>query len=112
MSEAFRKRLYRTIEVDKNSELDYLDSMLPSMQLKDIDTITINAGIENRPDLISYRYYGNFNYGWLISQHNDIDDPTTGYYISRVIRIPDLNDYFRFLNLYAKTNKNKLRNRL
>lgn len=112
MSEAFRKRLYGKILVNENTELDYLDTLLPSMNLSDIDTIIINAGTENRPDLISYRFYGNFDYGWLIAQHNDIDDPTNGFYISRKIRIPSLEDYFKFLNLYAKTAKSKLRDRL
>ena len=112
MSEAFRKRLYGTVEIDGALELDYLNTMLPAMDLPDIDTIMINAGIENRPDLISYKYYGNFDYGWLIAHHNDIDDPTTGFYLSRKIRIPSLNDYFKFLNLYAKNKRTAMGARL
>lgn len=112
MSESFRKRLFGQVSIDDKLELDYLNTMLPEMQLSNIDTITINAGIENRPDLISYRYYGNFDYGWLISHHNDIDDPLVGFYLGRVIKIPSLDEYFKFLNLYAKKPKAKLRDRL
>lgn len=112
MSETFRKLLYGQVKVNNTNELDYLNTQLPDMKLSTIDSITINAGIENRPDLISYRFYGNFDYGWLICHHNDIDDPTTGFPISKVINIPSLDDYFKFLNLYAKNSKSKLRDRL
>ena len=48
----------------------------------------------NRPDAISYKFYGNAKYWWIIAERNGITDPFHGFYKGRKLKIPDL-DYLR-----------------
>lgn len=88
----------RIIDQNQNIELDLLKSSMHKMNLNTVDSIRLTAAFENRPDLISYKYFGSYNYGWLISLHNEIQDPFTEYHIGRMIDIPSINDYYKFYN--------------
>ena len=112
MSEQTRKRLFDIVSIDGNAELDYLSTNLSSLDLSSISTITINAVLDNRPDLISFEYYGDFNYGWLIALHNNIIDPNTEFTVGKVINIPSLDEYFRFVGSFARNSVSSRRERL
>lgn len=43
----------------------------------------------NRPDAISYKFYGNAKYWWIIAARNEINDPFRGFYKGRTLKIPD-----------------------
>lgn len=44
----------------------------------------------NRPDAISYTVYGNSKYWWIIAFANNINDPFSGFYNGRKLKIPDI----------------------
>lgn len=94
-----RTFFYKRIQ-DQNEiiELDLLKSSLHKMKLETVDNIRLTAVYENRPDLLSLKYFGSYNYGWLISMHNDIQDPFSEYHIGRMVKIPSLNDFYKFYN--------------
>lgn len=102
MSLEQRKFFYKKTEFDGNIELDYLKTSLVNMKLSTIDKYKITAATVSRPDLISNIYYGNYDFGWLIHWHNNIQNPLTEYHIGKVIEIPSLDDYYRFYNRNAK----------
>jgi hypothetical protein len=93
-----RGSFYKKTEDSGSIEYDYLKTRINSINLTTVDTIRITSIYENRPDLISLKYYGSYNYGWLVSMHNEILNPFEDYHIGRVIKIPSLEDYYRFYN--------------
>lgn len=50
---------------------------------------TIPLKFQYRPDLISQYFYGTTSLQWLITFINNIGDSPEGYYVNRIIRIPD-----------------------
>jgi hypothetical protein len=89
-----RLDLYQTFENEK----DPLMTALVGMRLFTQQTYVVTAITEARLDLISYKFYNSFDYGWLIAEHNDILDPFSEVTVGKVLQIPDLMDYFRFYN--------------
>lgn len=83
-------------------ELDYIDTRINGMYLKTAGTVRITAALVNRPDLISLKSYGTYNFGWLISLHNNILDPFSEYSLGRIVDIPSLDDYYRYYNRNKK----------
>ena len=98
MSVVSREFLYEIAETEETIELDYLSSAIGSMQLRTIEIFTVTAATENRIDLISFKYYGTYNLGWLIAFHNDMIDPVNETVAGKRINIPSLDDYYRFYN--------------
>lgn len=97
-----RSRLYEVVEVDSNFEVDHLQTSLEGLELETIRTYRIPQVMEYRPDLLSYKFYGNFNLGWLIALHNDILDPIFGFESGMEIKIPSPDQYFRFYSRNAR----------
>ncbi len=64
---------------------DYIKNTLPNL---DFRVSMIPAGLEGRPDLISYASYGTVNYWWLICEANKIKDPFEELYSGKQIKIP------------------------
>lgn len=102
MSISKRTRLYETKEVNGNIELDYLDSSLEDLSLDTIRIFRIPQTMENRPDLVSFKFYKDFNLGWLIALHNDMLDPIFDFQSGKEIKIPSLDQYFRFYSRNAR----------
>lgn len=90
------KYFYPEVIVNGNMELDYLDSGILIMDLPTITTYRIVDPFSYRPDLISQKFMGSYNYGWLIARHNDFLDPILDFEKGRVIDIPDMNAFFKF----------------
>lgn len=85
-----------------NQELDFINTELIDMELSTVDLFRIGDAFEFRPDLISQKFFGNYNFGWLIARHNEFLDMTFDFYTGREIEIPDLNEYFRFYNRFSR----------
>lgn len=102
-----RTRLYERIEVDGNEELDYLDASIDKLDLDSTRRYRIPQALEYRPDLISYKFFGNFNLGWLIAIHNDMLDPIFEFESGKEIKIPSIDQYFRFYKRNAKRRKRR-----
>lgn len=99
-----RTDLYERTSIYGSEELDYLTSNFHRMNLSTITNDVIDSMTVNRLDLLSYKHYRNYHYGWLILEHNGIIDPLEELDIGTIVKIPSLEDYFRF-----KT-RNKRRN--
>jgi len=98
MSLTSRKYFYQQTLADRNTELDYLTTTLNKMKLQTQEFYVIDASTAHRPDLISLKYYGNYDLGWLLCEHNNFQDPLTDFYIGRRVKIPTMIDYYQFFN--------------
>jgi hypothetical protein len=45
-----------------------------------------------RPEIISYKFYGKMNYWWIILKLNDIEDIWHDLTIGKVLTMPNVND--------------------
>lgn len=50
---------------------------------------TIEAGYENRMDLISTKFYGTSKYDWILEQINNIKDPIKDVSLGKKLIIPE-----------------------
>lgn len=92
------KFFYPEVTLGQHYELDYLDTDIHKIDLNTTATFRIPNAAEFRPDLISFKFFGSYNYGWLIAMHNDFLDPVGEFTKGKVIDIPDIDQYFRFFN--------------
>lgn len=104
------KFFYREVALDDHLELDYLDTELVHIDLDTVDTFTVTAPFEYRPDLISMKVFGDYHYGWLLCIHNDVLDPVFHFTIGTRVNIPDIDQYFRFYNAstYSRPRNRKV----
>lgn len=95
-----RQLQYKKLLVDNNLEYDYLQNI--SLEFNsDSESeylFMIPTFYENRPDLISHRFYGTVELWWLICERNKIFDTSTDFYFDREIIIPSAVDYQKFIN--------------
>lgn len=103
MSIENRKYFYAAVTVDGDTELDYLSKTRVPMNLSTVVFHRVSSNTENRLDLISLKYYGNYNLGWLIAEHNDILDPLETIVIGVVLKIPALDEYYQYYNRYTRS---------
>jgi hypothetical protein len=89
-----RLNLYKTV----NNEKDLIMTSLNKMKLKTTEKYTVTQITQRRLDLISWKFYQSFDFGWLIAEHNNIMDPFEEVIVGKVLNIPSLTDYFRFYN--------------
>jgi len=97
-----RKYFYNIKNVDGSTELDYIESPLHTMNLKTFRKERVTQAFAGRIDLISFKYYGSYDLGWLICEHNNILDPFTEITVGKVLDIPSLDDYYRYYNRNAR----------
>lgn len=55
-----------------------------------------------RPDLISYKAYGRFDYWWIIMKYNGIDDVWNEIYPGMLISLPDARDINAYVTEYSR----------
>jgi len=96
----FQKADYSEPDINRFSYMKPQDrDKLWQFKLKPEDLITANETnfliqeqkFVNRPDNISFKFYGNGKYWWIIALRNEIQDPFSEFYLGRYIKIPDLN---------------------
>lgn len=56
--------------------------------LDDTDFVILDNLFVNRPDAISFKFYGNAKFWWIIAARNNILDPFTEFYKGRRLKIP------------------------
>jgi len=68
----------------------------------------VELGTQFRPDLISYKFYGEPTYWWIIVLHNHLKDPLFDLTTGTVLRIPaSLNTVFeRMKRGWVQPNNN------
>lgn len=98
-----RRSLFKTNTVNGNQELDYLDNSIVDMSLTTVKTIYINDAFSGRPDLVAFRFLGDFNFGWLIAWHNNLADPIGELVPGKKIEIPSIEEYYRYINRNRKS---------
>lgn len=106
----WEREFYYNVEKvgDESKELDYLTSNLHKLKMDTVEFFMVDAVTENRPDLISLKFYGNYNFGWLIGIHNDIENLVTGFPIGTKIAIPPLDSYYRFHNRNTRKHNERI----
>ena len=102
MSMMERRKLIRRVEFDGNLERDLLCNKLQGVTFSTMAEFQVTSATEGRLDLISRRFFNTFHLGWLIAHHNDILDPFNEVSRGRVLKIPDLQEYFSFYNDNAR----------
>lgn len=102
-----RTNLYQSVLVDTNKEKDLLESSVPDMELEIIDMFTVPQWCEGRIDMISYIHYRTTSLWWLIALANDIMNPIEDIKTGDVLKIPSIQDYYRFYNRYAYKDRIK-----
>lgn len=77
----------KTLVVGNGEELsDYIDTL----QKSNFEVAYVPAGMEHRPDLISYAFYGTVTKDWLIMMYNNLSDPFQSLNVGDRILIPVL----------------------
>lgn len=105
-----RALFYKVAKNEDNFELDYLDTTLPNMKITEDVPYRIDDVTHNRPDLISFRFYGNYNLWWIIAEHNKMTDPFKEFVTGKVIRIPTIDAYYQFFNRYSMSRRVRMGN--
>ena len=109
-----RDSYYNTI-TDQNGklQLDLLSSIFKDfknfIKNKFVKIITIDDNLENKADLISYKYYGAVNYWWLICEVNNITDPLTELTRGKQLAIPSLSDILLYIQSKQSSNYNNVK---
>jgi hypothetical protein len=87
---------------DRNKKTWFIKKDLSDATIDLNDTEwTINEDkYENRPDVISYKFYNNSKYWWVIALRNEIKDPFKEFQKGRTLLIPNLNLVKKYLGLY------------
>jgi hypothetical protein len=93
-----RKYFYDEVTVNGSKELDYLTTRLNTMELNSATFYRVDIVTEKRPDLISMKFYGTYHLGWLIAEHNNLQDPIEDLVMGLVIKIPSITEYYQYYN--------------
>lgn len=88
-------------EDEQVNELDYLYNNLSKLSLKYATSrYRVTESDLMRPDLISYKTYGNVNYWWVIMVINGVQNPLTDLVVGQMLLIPNENDLYDFMKKY------------
>jgi hypothetical protein len=63
---------------------------------KDLTYYTIQKDDLQRPDILSFKFYGTDEYWWVILKYNNIEDIWNDLYIGQIISVPDKTDIDSF----------------
>lgn len=99
MSRFSRTNFYYKNIIDGNLEIDLLNNFynLVFKIKRPLSFYTLRQQDLQRPDLISYKIYGDVNYWWILFKYNQIDDIWNDLEIGQVISIPskqDIEDFY------------------
>lgn len=79
--------LGKTIPVANSNQLsDYINNL----QNSEFQVAYVPAGMEHRPDLISFYFYGTVTKDWLIMMYNNLSDPFQSLNVGDRILLPIL----------------------
>jgi len=93
-----RSRFMKTEVVDTVSELDMLTNSLDdSIFTRPMSFHTVTDQDTKRPDMISFKIYGQTNFWWIIAKINNIEDLFNDLQEGQILRIPqreDIEDFY------------------
>lgn len=72
------------------SNLEELSKYISNLQSSEFNVAYVPAGMEHRPDLISYAFYGTVTKDWLIMMYNNLSDPFQSLNVGDRILLPIL----------------------
>lgn len=98
MSIENRLNLYKTVTINQNQELDYLDTAFAGKKFVEMTTYMVDQEDVGRLDLVSMLFYDTPDFWWIIAQQNDILDINNEMYVGMQLIIPDINDFYNFYN--------------
>jgi len=89
-----RTNFYFSNLIDNSLELDILNNFYNlSFQIKrPLSYYQIREQDLGRPDLLSYKLYGDTSLWWIIFKYNNIDDVWNDMEIGQIIAVPDRQD--------------------
>ena len=91
------------VEDGIDTEYDFLDTSISSMNLSRSSVFTVTEATKYRPDLISMKLFGTFHLGWLIARYNNMMDDRMEFTVGRTINIPNIDEYYRFINRNSRS---------
>lgn len=92
-----RTRFFEKVIVDNRQQHDFLFHTLSNFKIKNQVTLyRVDSTDILRPDLISFKNYGNVKFWWFILFVNGIQDPFKDIKVGMLLEIPDLLDFFDF----------------
>lgn len=102
MSITERQFFFQITEESGNRELDYLKTSIYGMELDTSAFHRVDNVTERRIDLISFKYFGTYDLGWLIALHNEILDPVEEIIAGKVIKIPSITEFYQYYNRFSR----------
>jgi len=97
-----RTKFCEKVEVDDIGELDYLRNNLSRFTMQyPPDKYIVSETDLLRPDMISYKAYGDVGFWWIIMYVNDIDCIYIDLVEGMTLDIPSLIDLYNFHKQYA-----------
>ena len=75
-------------EVDGTTSYQYWGEFVPPEIVPQDGDAVHHVTSSDRIDSLAKKYYGDSRLWWVIAQVNDMDDPVSGLYIGRKLRIP------------------------
>jgi hypothetical protein len=72
---------------------------------KELKYYTIRSSDVQRPDILSYKFYGTDEYWWILLKINNIEDVWNDFYVGQVISVPDKQDIDDFYLAVKSKNK-------
>jgi len=86
---------------DSIEELDFLDENLSNFKLSySPGYYRVNSNDIWRPDLISYKIYGDVKYWWILLLYNGIDDPFNDIQTGDIMEVPNILDIYTFFKKF------------
>lgn len=93
MSRFNRTKFYKEKMIDNNPELDFLLGDIQDFEIKrECSFHTIREEDVKRPELLSYKLYGNQAYWWILMYINEIHDVWNDMIVGTVIQVPHVKD--------------------
>jgi hypothetical protein len=99
-----RSNFYPVVNVNGTDSLDLLNNYfnIAFKISRPVSYYTIRELDLFRPDLLSYKLYGDTQYWWILFKYNNISDVWNDLSVEQVISVPDIGDYEDF---YSETKK-------
>ena len=69
---------------------DKLSKHIDNLQESEFEVAYVPAGMEHRPDLISFYFYGTATKDWLVMMYNNLSDPFQSLNVGDRILLPIL----------------------
>jgi len=100
-----RNLFFSIVTVDGVQELDLMDEALDGFKLeikRQVEFYRVTDADLVRPDFISFKFYGNERFWWIIMVINDIIDIRADLVAGMLLQIPDVLDIYDYFKKKRK----------